>query len=219
MVEAADELRLVEEVARRMAERLEPSLGVFVVHFEPIGNQTLPAAREAGVDRPPSRDAITIAEAVMAVVSKLDREGELDRLSSVEDLEDALRTVLPRKRPWSRILGPVLTGAGLARRLGISEQAVSKQADRFKLLRVPTAERRSVYPTWQFTPETVQALPGLQETLFELHKGLDDPISWAIWLREPNAELDDTPPLELLRAGGQDRAVRAARNDAAAFAA
>lgn len=136
---------------------------------------------------------------------------DLARGASTEAVELA-RTVLEQDladRAWSEQLGPALSQRDVARLLGRSEQAVSKDA---RLLRLRNRDGRPVYPVVQFRGRGT--LPGVAEVL-RLLDGVVEPLTSASWLTAPNRALGGWRPVDALRDGRIDEVLAVAGRFAA----
>lgn len=109
-----------------------------------------------------------------------------------------VRTILEQDHVdqlWAAQIGPALAQADVARLLGVSVQAVSKNRG---LLRIANRDGRVVYPVVQFDGRG--PLPGLALVLAALGDALQ-PLTIASWLTLTTGALDDRSPVEALRAG------------------
>ena len=100
--------------------------------------------------------------------------------------------------------GGAMTVAEVAKRLGISKQAVDKRRRGHKLLALETS-RGFLYPAWQFTDDGV--LPGLEQVLATLEAA---PWTQASWFLTGDTRLADARPLDALRRGELQQVLRAA---------
>lgn len=120
---------------------------------------------------------------------------DLARDASAEAVELA-RTVLEQDasdHAWTRQLGPAMSQRDVARLLGRSEQAVSKDP---RLLRLRNRDGRPVYPFLQFRGRAL--LPGIAEVVGVL-TGVVEPLTVASWLTAPNRALGRARPVDALR--------------------
>jgi hypothetical protein len=80
---------------------------------------------------------------------------------------------------------------------GLSEQAVTARREAHTILAMQTADRRWVYPSFQFSGSDVH--PALLPAI----RALRNTPAWsaALWFVTPNPDLDGTPPLEWALAG------------------
>lgn len=98
----------------------------------------------------------------------------------------------------------------------VSKQAVEHRRRRRTLLALRTADRRWIYPTWQFRGHDV--MPGLAEVL----AAFGDGPAWSVatWLTTPRADLDGLTAVQWLDQGrDRDALLRLARHAAARWAA
>ena len=126
------------------------------------------------------------------------------------------RSILERDvadRLWADQVGPALSQQDVARLLGKSEQAVSKD---HRLVRLRTAEGRPVYPVAQFDGRGV--LPGVAEVVAVLGPVAATPWTVAAWLTGSHAALDGRRPVDALRSGDEAAVAGAARRFAARLA-
>jgi hypothetical protein len=114
---------------------------------------------------------------------------------------------------WAAQIGAALHQADVARLLGKSEQAVSKDQ---RLLRIRNRDGRPVYPAVQFDGR--QQLFGIAEVVAVLGPVLDA-LTVASWLTSPARALGHRRPVELLRAGDAAAVLPLARRLAASAAA
>lgn len=113
---------------------------------------------------------------------------------------------------WSAQIGPALAQGDVARLLGKSEQAVSKDP---RLLRIRNRDGRPVYPVVQFVGRGL--LPGLPDVLAVLLASVQ-PLTAASWLTTPHEALSGGRPVDALRAGEGDQVARLARQLASSAA-
>lgn len=118
--------------------------------------------------------------------------------------------------PWAAIVGPCYTASSFCRETGYSADQLQHAGDELSVLRLQTADGAYLFPAFQLVDGA--PLPGLSRVLHALRSGIDDPWTWAQWLRgrEPGQELDG---VERLRAGNVEVLEREARHDAAAWRA
>lgn len=114
-------------------------------------------------------------------------------------------------------LGPYYDVDGLARRWGVTRQAVSKRHTRGELLGLRTQDGRILLPTWQFHPGTdlyPQVIDGICSVRQVLGQHNPDPLSQAIWLTAATFGPEELPAYEVLqRADGIFIVMSAARGD------
>jgi hypothetical protein len=131
-----------------------------------------------------------------------DRAGE-----SAEPLAAAFARGWQLRAQLLQAEGGTLTVTEVARRLGLTRQAVEQQRRAGHLLALPTERRRYAYPAWQFTPDGV--LPGLVDTLADLQ--VRSPWMRAAFFLGRNVYLDGASPLGELRRGRVAAVRRAAQ--------
>lgn len=133
-----------------------------------------------------------------------DREVLLQALaspSSLAEMEDPLAAARLRGIRFRDELlqaeGGVASAQEVAERLRISRQAVDKRRKAGKLIGLSLGRRGYVYPRWQFDQDGV---------LFGLETVLQALAEWDPWMKvsfmlNPNLRLEDSTPLQALRAG------------------
>jgi hypothetical protein len=149
------------------------------------------------------------------------REAELgpEVFGDPEDIADAMVAVLPQSHVFDEISGPFYDTSGLTRWLDISRQALHQRVARHAVLACPLEDGGVVYPTWQFL-DNGATIPSLTDVLATLADGTDDAWMMALWMRAPSEDLDDNPPSEWLRAGGDpQRVIEMARQVASSWSA
>jgi hypothetical protein len=149
------------------------------------------------------------------------REAQLrpEEFGDPEDIADAMVAALPLGHVFDEISGPFYDTSGVSRWLAISRQALHQRAARHTILACPLDDGGVVYPTWQFL-DSGATIPSLAELLATLAEGTDDAWMIALWMRAPTEDLDDAPPSEWLRAGGDpQRVMELARQVASSWAA
>jgi hypothetical protein len=104
----------------------------------------------------------------------------------------------------------MLSTAGLAARLGMSEEGVRLKRRRHEVLGVEVAKRGIRYPGWQVLPGR-QLLPGLPRLFGVLG---DDPWRLFRFLQQHHAELRGQRAFEALQQGRVDEVLAAAENAA-----
>jgi len=154
-------------------------------------------------------EAKRYARAVLAEVSEhleqllthaAARGVEPSALGSPQEVARRMMRTIPEPSPWARVLGPVYTTASLRPLLGgVSRQAIEDRIKRGTLLALTTADRKRVFPAFQFDDD-FRPIPGLSDVLAALRPAGED---WTIasWLTHPHPGLGDTAPIEWLRAG------------------
>lgn len=142
----------------------------------------------------------------------------LDRYQHASDetrrLIDRLLTQDADDQAWADQLGPAYRQADVAKLLGKSKQAVSR--DR-RLLRLTTRSEQIAYPAFQFDGR--RPLPGIAEVITILDGTVATTWTIASWLTAPQPALDGDRPVDRLRAGDRDGVLTLARQAAAALAA
>jgi len=113
---------------------------------------------------------------------------------------------------WGAQIGPGLTQADVARLLGVTVQAVSKNKG---LLRLQNRDGRPIYPIVQFDGR--RPLPGVAEVVAILDGPLL-PLTIASWLTSRKKALTGRTAIAALRAGEVGLVVSLARQTAAAAA-
>ena len=104
----------------------------------------------------------------------------------------------------------MLSTAGLAERLGMSEEGIRLKRRRHEVLGVEVAKRGIRYPAWQVLPGR-QILPGLPRLFAVLG---DDPWRLLRFLQQNHAELRGRRAFEALQKGQVDEVLAAAENAA-----
>jgi len=104
----------------------------------------------------------------------------------------------------------MLSTAGLAERLGMSEEGIRLKRRRHEVLGVEVAKRGIRYPAWQVLPGR-QLLPGLPRLFAVLG---DDPWRLLRFLQQNHAELRGKRAFEALQQGRVDEVLAAAENAA-----
>lgn len=108
-------------------------------------------------------------------------------------------------REWALQIGPSLAQRDVARLLGRSEQAASKDT---RLLRIHNRDGRPVYPVFQFDGRRQK--PGVASVVKTL-AGVLEPLTVASWFTGPNRALGGRAPIEALDDGDIDATVAVAR--------
>jgi len=104
----------------------------------------------------------------------------------------------------------MLSTAGLAERLGMSEEGVRLKRRRHEVLGLEVAKRGIRYPAWQVLPGR-QLLPGLPRLFAVLG---DDPWRLLRFLQQHHAELRGKRAFEALQQGRVDEVLATAENAA-----
>lgn len=167
----------------------------------------------------PVRTFAEVRSAIGAAVA--DRRDEAERSGLTPgDLGDprvlARRAAaIPIRHPVDRVVGPVYDAAGVADWLGISRQAAHKAARTGRMLGCLTADRRTVFPVWQFADDGT-LVRHFREVLTALAEVLD-PWRAALWLAAPAQYLPgNRSAIAWLSTGGDPQPVLAAAVDDAA---
>jgi hypothetical protein len=116
---------------------------------------------------------------------------------------------------WRRHLGPLLDGKQVQELLGVrTRQAISDLVKRHRLLGLPTQNRRTVFPAFQFVAGRPHpALPAILSAFAEADVG---PYTVASWFVTPQPLLEQETAAAWLRLGRDgERLKEAARRSAA----
>lgn len=106
--------------------------------------------------------------------------------------------------------GGALSDAEFAKRLNVrSRQTVHNYRDAGKIFAIASGTRNFVYPAIQIHKGAL--LPGLAEVLRILHASQTAPMGILLFFLTPAEALEDERPLDLLRRGEIDDAVRHAK--------
>lgn len=180
---------------------------------------------EAALD--PGLASIVYERGIRALRSLLEAMSQADLEEAAKEASDP--EVILRVLEFSRFQNPVtkarLRAAGMklellergggtynstevAELLGVQRQAVNKRVKARALLALERGKHGFVYPAFQFVDG--DTLPGLPEVLRSLDPTIDPWMTLAFFLNR-NAALDGLTPLEALRRGDVEGAVRAAR--------
>jgi hypothetical protein len=121
-----------------------------------------------------------------------------EALGTPAEVARRMVATIPQPSPWAKVLGPVYTTGGVRELLGgITRQAVDDRINRGTLFAVTTADRRRVFPAYQFDDRN-GPLEGLAEVVAPL-RPLADEWMIASWLTQPAGELDGRSPVDWLR--------------------
>jgi hypothetical protein len=177
------------------------------------------ATYDAGWKGPAPAMSAEIASLVFDGLEELEqRYSDLGRslaeVGRAKQLARQMLAALPAPSPWSEI-GPFYSSSRVAQIFGgISRQAVADRRGRGTLLGLQTADRKWVYPAFQFD-ERNNVLEGLSELLKVLRISDADNWTLASWLDSPMRSLDGRSPIEWLRLGNDRGALRTLAADAA----
>lgn len=114
----------------------------------------------------------------------------VDNLGALEDSNGG-------NSSWSKVVGPVYSGASLARALKVDEFKIAELEAKGKLVSLETADEHLVFPAFQFTPE-MTVIPGLLKVWAILKKGLVDDWTMASWILAPFTPEPEVTMLEKL---------------------
>ena len=152
----------------------------------------------------PTRKELLLSSVLSAVARRLESvsEEDLDRLD-LEQVAERAAALIPTAHPFAQ-LGPFYTTGSMTKWLGITRQALDQRVRSRKMLGCPTSGGgQRVYPVWQFT-EDGYSIAHLAEVLDTLHRGIDDPWTWAAWLAAPVPDRFDGMPAHQWLAQGRD---------------
>jgi hypothetical protein len=148
------------------------------------------------------------ASSDLGVLVRVLSSGEiLEDLRSVEPLAPAFLRGIEARNQLLNENGGTLTAEEVAGILGITRQAVEKRRSSGTLLGLTTAAHGYRYPSWQFIQSGV--VPGLEDVLRAL--ALFDPWMQAAFFVSGNPRLENTSPLEALKAGRLTAVLEAAQ--------
>jgi hypothetical protein len=116
---------------------------------------------------------------------------------------------------WDKHLGPMYGWSEVGEILGTvkTRQGVSDLARRKRLLALPAAGGRVLYPAFQF--QGARTIPGLHEVLVEFEGAATSPWTIASWFQSDQDELGGEFPAAYLVQHGFDKQVRTAVRRAA----
>jgi hypothetical protein len=159
-------------------------------------------ARSRGVrttDRFAAEVLDQVARDLEALMEEVEAAGvEPDALGTPSEVARRMVATIPQPSPWANVLGPVYTTGGVRALLGgITRQAVDDRINRGTLFALTTADRKRVFPSFQFD-ERNEPLDGLAEAIAPL-RPLADEWMIASWLKQPAGELDGRAPVVWLR--------------------
>jgi hypothetical protein len=142
-----------------------------------------------------------VAKDLEALMEEVEAAGvEPAALGTPAEVARRMVATIPQPSPWAKVLGPVYTTGGARALLGgITRQAVEDRINRGTLFALTTADRRRVFPVFQFDDRN-EPLDGLAETVASLRPHADE---WMIasWLLQPADELNRRSPVAWLREG------------------
>jgi hypothetical protein len=101
----------------------------------------------------------------------------------------------------------MVTGEDIAKRLGISRQAVDRKRQAAELFALSWGSKRVLYPAWQIEPNVLLSMKSILGIL-----GAHDAWSIFRFFTSPEASSGDQTPLEMLRAGKAQEVLAAARS-------
>ena len=87
--------------------------------------------------------------------------------------------------PWNRLVGPFYDELSVAKFLGVSSAALSRQVTDGAVLRTVARDGTILYPQFQFSP-TGELLPRLSDVLAILRRAGSDAWGHAQWLTRPS---------------------------------
>lgn len=90
------------------------------------------------------------------------------------------------RSPWADMVGPCYTVGTLSHVLGVTSQEIMDAAASLQLLRLRTADGVDVFPAFQVRGGQLHS--GMSSVLAVLRSGIDDPWTWAQWLRAPDCD-------------------------------
>jgi hypothetical protein len=145
-----------------------------------------------------------VAKDLEVLMEEVEAAGvEPGALGTPAEVARRMVATIPQPSPWAKVLGPVYTTSGVRALLGgITRQAVEDRINRGTLFALTTADRKRVFPVFQFDASN-EPLDGLAETVAPLRPHADE---WMIasWLMQPAAELNRRSPVAWLQ-DGRDR--------------
>lgn len=152
-----------------------------------------------------TRDVLAhVAERLEQLLEDVEAAGvEPGSLGAPEELARRMVATIPQPSPWVKAVGPVYTTSGVRAMLGgVSRQAIEDRINRGTLFALTTADRRRVFPVFQFDDRGTP-VDGLADVLAVLKPAADD---WTVasWLHHPQRALGRRSPIRWLR-DGRDR--------------
>ncbi len=134
----------------------------------------------------------------------------LNALRSLDPLAPAFARGAQARLELLRQGGGVYTSDRVAELLGISPQTVVKRHSSGKLLALTFGRGGLRYPRWQFDIGRSAVIAGLEEVLSVLAK--HDAWMQNVFFLSSNSRLDDRRPLDVLKEGGFELVLDAARS-------
>lgn len=119
--------------------------------------------------------------------------------------------------PWDRLIGPFYDELSVAKLLGVSSAALSRQVADGAVLRTVIQDGTNLYPQFQFGP-TGELLPRLSEVLSILRQAGPDDWANAQWLNTTVGRYDGRSAAMMLREGHAERVLADATEDARRWA-
>ena len=159
----------------------------------------LRSRRGSAADRFAAEVLDQVAKDLEALMEDVEAAGvEPDALGTPSEVARRMVATIPQPSPWAKVVGPVYTTGGVRALLGgITRQAVDDRINRGTLFALTTADRRRVFPAFQFDDRN-EPLDGLVEVIAPL-RPLADEWMIASWLTQPAGELDGRSPVVWLR--------------------
>ena len=151
-------------------------------------------------------DAVSAPTGYLVLLNVLKTPDVLEALQAADPLAPALVQGIEAKKRLLDEHGGVLTSEQVAKRIGLTHQAVEKRRSKGKLIAVSKGRRGYLYPAWQFTGGSV--LPGLERVLDAL--SAHDEWTRIIFFVNGNVRLSGRTPLEALKGGDFDSVIAAA---------
>lgn len=156
-------------------------------------------------------------QSVGALIDQLIDEGVVDcTAESLAIMRQGVERGVRQKDRFGKFypIDRVRSVLGGSRAVAISRQAVNKQVQAKKILRVVTRDGVHLYPAFQFSGDKVE--PTIAQIVNTLATGGMDEWSIVYWLTSPIPELEDHTAVEVVYAGGDlDHLLRLATSDAA----
>jgi len=146
----------------------------------------------------------------MAIVRAQSSPEYLNTLRSLDPLAPAFARGARARLELLKEGGGVYTTERVAEILNISPQTVVKWHNSGKLLALTFGRGGLRYPRWQFDLDKATAVPGLEEVLSVLSK--HDPWMQNVFFLSSNGRLNDRRPLDVLKEGGFEPVLDAARS-------